>query len=73
MGDTVIRKKENTKQRVTGANVPPVLTQVAGTGSQYDQSWKVDRGPNWIDRSQKVATTHAFDEAFFHRTGKHKG
>ena len=69
MGFDVFKKDENYhKPRPTGIDQTPIIKNVVGVGSQYDQSWKVGNGENWSDRSGKVPKTNALDEAFFRRS-----
>ena len=54
MGFDVLKKNENYhKPRPTGIDQPPIIRNVVGVGSQYDQSWKVGNGENWFGRWMK--------------------
>ena len=69
MGFDVLKKKENYKKpRPTGIDQAPIIRNVVGVASQYDQSWKVGNGPNWSDRQGPAPKTAALDEAFFRRS-----
>lgn len=68
MASDVIKKDQNFhRPRPTGIDQTPLIRNVVGVGSQYDQSWKTGNGENWSDRSGKIAKSNAFGEAFKHR------
>jgi hypothetical protein len=68
MGFDVFKKGENYhKPRPTGIDQPPIIRNVVGIASQYDQSWKVGNGDNWSERTQVRHNTNAFGEAFKRR------
>ena len=65
MGFDIIKKDENYhKPRPTGIDQPPIIRNVVGVGSQYDQSWKVGNGPNWSERTE-TTKSNALNEALF--------
>ena len=68
MGFDVLKKDQNFhKPRPTGIDQTPIIRNVVGVGSQYDQSWKTGNGENWSDRSGVIPKTNAYGEAFKRR------
>lgn len=69
MGFDVLKKKQNFHApRPTGIDQTPILRNVVGQGSQYDQSWKTGNGENWSDKPKGAAKSTAVNQAFFKRS-----
>jgi hypothetical protein len=65
--DELIKGQNFHRPRPTGIDQAPLIENVVGVGSQYDQSWKTGNGENWSDRSGAVPKTNAYGEAFKRR------
>lgn len=68
MSDTLKKDQNFHHPRPTGIDQTPLICNVVGVGSQYDQSWKTGNGPNWSEEPENRKSTNALGEAFFRRS-----